>query len=629
MRRQEKLFVSLVIITVLVLSSAAVFAPSPQRQVGQSGNVSSFASYQEMKTYLQQATSYYPKNAVDFGLALPGVQGASALALSYTTTNIQVEGVDEPDIVKSDGIHLYVASGGNVSIILAYPVNESKVLTRLSYQGQVIGLFLSGNRLVVIEQGPLNGKSNVYSQAVTLVLYDITDPALPSLVRSASIQGSYINSRLVGGYVYAIVQQPTVRPDSNGTSTVLPPVVLVGKTNFTIPASQVYYTPTSTVPFGIYTIIVSLNIADGSHSEEAVLTGWSSTIYASQSNIYLAFGDRVFLPMMGVASLPVAGGQAPAVGALLRPIWWGGYSNTTIFRVSISSGTTAVAAEGTVPGTVLNQFSLDEYNGNLRVATTSYDKLQNGSSVQVNNVFVLDQSMKVSGSLEGLAPNEKIYSVRFLGDVGYVVTFERIDPLFAISFANPTQPKVMSSLQLTGFSDYLHPLGNGYLIGVGKNTVPAPAESGYVLYLGMKLSLFHVYTNGSSAEVSKYLIGDRGSDSPALYDHHAFVYDPNTGVMALPILVAKVSNNTSGGAFPAYGTPVWQGAYLFKVSTTAGFQLIGRVTQIPDGKPIDQSSGLFINRIVIVGGYVFTVSNSMVFVNSLSDLGGVKKISLT
>ncbi len=281
-------------------------------------------------------------------------------------------------------------------------------------------------------------------------------------------------------------------------------------------------------------------------------------------------------------------------------------------------------------GTVLNQFSLDEYQGYLRVATTGYSRLLNQTQVQVNNVYVLDQGLKVVGSLEGLAPNERIYSVRFLGDVGYVVTFERIDPLFAISFANPAKPVVLGALALTGFSDYLHPIGNGLLIGVGKETVPAPQEAGYVLYMGVKLSLFHVYDNGSSAEISKYVIGDRGSDTPVSTDHRAFVYDAGKGIVAFPVLVAQIDKSADEGNPSIFdsGTPVWQGAYLFNVSPQSGFQLIGRVTQIPSGVSVSENPDYYINRIVIIGDYVYTISNMMVSVNSLTGLSQVGEIRL-
>lgn len=353
------------------------------------------------------------------------------------------------------------------------------------------------------------------------------------------------------------------------------------------------------------------------------MTGWGSTVYASNSNIYLAFPDFYAYPMMGV--------MRPAAGTTFgAPIFWRGFGgNTTVFRIALmGSGQTQVQAEGMIPGTILNQFSIDEHNGYLRVATTSYGQLANQTSVQVNSVYVLDQGMKVVGAVENMAPTERIYSVRFLGDIGYVVTYERIDPLFAISFSDPTHPVILSSLELTGFSDYLQPIGNSLLLGVGKQTIPAPQEQGYVIYLGVKLSLFHVSPDGNSTVVANMTIGDRGSDTPVSSDHHAFVYDAQDGIVAFPILVAKVANGTSSGAtFPSYGNPVYQGAFFFNVSQT-GVKLIGSVTQVPEGSSIGQSQDFYINRIVIIGDYVYTISNRMVMVSNLSDLSFVGTVEL-
>ncbi len=631
MQRQDRVFAGVLVVTILVMAAVVALSPFPQRQVGQSGILSSFSSYDEMKSYVLQGVGKYQNNVENFAGGVYKATASLALATpsavpSLTSTNIQVEGVDEPDFVKSDGTYLYVATGNAVSVVLAYPPDKSTVVSRLQYDGQVLGIFISQNRLLVIESGArvVEGinRSVSYAQAVYFLLYDDSDTSKISLIKSISVEGTYVDSRLTGGFIYAVVQQPTYSPENASFAA---PTVVDGKVAGAIEPSSVFYSTGSASSFSAYTIILGLNVTDGSHSQTAVLTGWGSTIYSSTSNIYLSFPDRMGYPVKGGVALP-------AIGVVQRgiPIFWGGYGgNTTIFRVSFSEGKTQVEAGGMIPGTVLNQFSLDEYQGYLRVATTSYRMLPNQTQVRVNNVYVLNQNIGVVGAVEGLAPKEHIYSVRFLGDVGYVVTFEQIDPLFVISFADPAHPAVLSSLELTGFSDYLHPIGNGYLIGVGKETVPAPQEAGYVLYLGLKFSLFHVYDNGSSVEVAKYLMGDRGSDSLVLSDHKAFVYDADRGIMALPVLVAKTSQTSSGGNLIFdYGTAVWQGAVLFEVSPQSGFQLIGNVTQIPSGSAVDQNSDYYVSRVVIVGDFVYTVSNKMVMVNSLQDMSLVAEIQL-
>ena len=629
MHEKDKVFGGFVVFTILAVAAIVALAPVPSTQVGMVGNLQAFDSYAQMRSFVSQASNNYQyrlSTTSDAAFAAGALAPAHATSTSsFTTTNVQVEGVDEPDSVKTDGTYLYVANGDNVSVILTQPADKPTTVSTLRYGGQVLGLFLARDRLIVIETG--NTVTNdIWSQTTSVLVYDVTDPSNPTILKVLSVDGSYVDSRLTNGYVYAIMQQSSYLPSGNGNYTFAPPQVIDEKTPVPIPASDTYYNPKSLVPLGQYTIVLTINVQDGSHTQEAILTGWGSTIYASNSNIYLTFPDRVSYPIR----YATGGVALPGVSVALMPpiFWWGWGTNTTVFKVAISGDHTNVTAQGTIPGTILNQFSMDEYNGYLRVATTSYSTKPNQTAVQLNNVYVLDSGLKAVGSLEGLAPNERIYAVRFIGDVGYVVTYERIDPLFAISFAEPAHPVVLSALEVTGFSDYLHPIGNGYLIGVGKNTVPAPAEQGFVLYLGVKVSIFHVAPNGSSAETDRVLIGDRGSYTQVSSDHRAFTYDPTRGIVAIPVYVAVLDNSSGTVQWWEYGKGVFQGAYLFSVSESGGVQKLGTITQIPQKANVDNSSSLYVNRIVILGDYVYTVSSSMVQVNSLADMSLVGSINL-
>ncbi len=286
-------------------------------------------------------------------------------------------------------------------------------------------------------------------------------------------------------------------------------------------------------------------------------------------------------------------------------------------------------AVGTVPGTVLNQFSLDEYNGYFRVATSRFATI-GGATTRSDDVYVLSQNMSQVSALRNIAPGENIYAVRFVGDMGYVVTFEQIDPLFAISFKDVTNPVILSALKVTGYSDYLHPLPGGYLIGVGKDAVPS-STGNFAWYLGLKLSLFRVFDNGTSTQVSKYLIGDRGRILPVLNDHLAFTFDSSRNITVIPVMLAKVSGNQTydPSSPPPYGDYVWQGVYVFKV-TAAGFTLLGRVSQYPPGQNYGDSpnNSLQIDRSVIIGNYLYTVSQGEVMVSDLSSFSTLATVLL-
>jgi hypothetical protein len=293
--------------------------------------------------------------------------------------------------------------------------------------------------------------------------------------------------------------------------------------------------------------------------------------------------------------------------------------------VSIANGKIEAAAQGSVPGFLLNQFSLDENKGYLRVATTSWD-----NDVQANNVYVLDSTMAVVGKIEGMAPGEKIYSARFMGDTAYIVTFKKVDPLFVINLTDPRDPETLGWLKTPGFSDYLQPLDQTHVLGIGKDA--AASETGdFAWYQGMKLSVFDVTNLTSPVETSTFYIGDRGTTSPALSDQKAVLYDASRNLLVIPVTVAKVDASQYGGQPPtsAYGTPVWQGAYVLNVSPEGGISLNGTVSHIA-GK-LNQNSAdynLYIQRTLTIGEFLYTISDGLVRVSSLQGLGTVASVTL-
>jgi inhibitor of cysteine peptidase len=631
-KRNRRPLVAITIVIIVTLATLTVIHPPLQR-----GELRSFSSYRELSSFVLQRIRNYPYNQFlrnagteGFNTAVPSASTAQA-ANAYTTTNIQVEGVDEPDIVKTDGQYLYVVSQNKVFVILANPPEQAHIISQLSFNGTIWGIFISPNRLVVIHTGYPNMlvesgtyPATFYAPKVTVHIYDSSDRTRPTIMKELSVQGDYVNSRLTEGNMYVVVQQMAVQTNTSGNLQVVLPATEEDGIQQYIPLTQTYYNPDSDGFVSVYTDILKIRLSDGASDVVSIVTGIGSTIYASLSNMYLTYPEySAPIPLPGVIGLqarPPAGFSAPFRAWTTQ--------ETTIFRVIISNGKLATAAMGSVPGQVLNQFSMDEYNDYFRVATTSYRSLYDGSYVQVNNVYVLDEALKIIGSLEGLAPKERIYSVRFMDDRGYVVTFEKVDPLFAISLTDPQHPKVLDELKMPGFSQYLHPIADGYLIGIGKDAVPAE-QGEFAWYQGLKMSLFRADHSGNLSEVAKLLIGDRGSDTPVLYDHKAFTYDPTRGIVALPILVAKIDMSHYVGSTPPnmYGTPVWQGAYLFEVSPS-GFKPIGTVTHIPSGKSVQEGHSLYVNRVVLIGESVYTVSEKLVKINNLVTMAEVAIVQI-
>ena len=629
--REAAVFVVAVIGIAAVVGVFALASPPPVASSGSSAGhqgLSSFESYSQLQQYVSaNAKSAQQYNSwgiglggfgiVRFPVAVGGMTTTVTMStttattfgsdVSYTGTNVQVQGVDELDRVKTDGTHLFVSTRDSVALIDAYPPNSTAVLSTLAFpNGQVLGLEGAQDRLMVLVQ------TGSWAGAIELLLYDTSNLASPVLMQNVTIAGSFVGARMADGHVYAVIQQPSYTLDGQGNATAAMPMASQGGVQSELPPSSVYYT-NNTAQISFYTMIPSISMSSGKESLVSVLTGPSATIYVSTSSIYVAYTN--YLDLYDVDGVP---GNAWS-GGVISPQMVMQSQNSTVLRASYSNGTVTVARAGVVPGTVLNQFSMDEYNGYFRIATSRFATVD-GVATTSDDVYVLDQGMNQVSALQNIAPGENIYAVRFTGDVGYVVTYQQIDPLFVISFKDITKPVILSALKVTGYSDYLHPLAGGYLLGIGKESVQA-SDGNFSYYLGLKISLFKVYENGSSAQVAKLDIGDRGTDSPALSDHLAFTYDPTRNVTVIPLTLCLVSGNqTYEGGIPAFGNPVWQGVYVVKVNS-AGLTVLGRVSQYPAGQNVGDypNDSLSIDRSVIIGDYLYTISQSEVMVSSMSS----------
>ena len=348
------------------------------------------------------------------------------------------------------------------------------------------------------------------------------------LERTYEAEGSYIATRMIGNFVYVVSQKGAWLYDG---VLELPAYTENGRVCQVTAPSIYYYNGTDNSY--AYTTIASVNTQDSTFpiQSETFLLGSSSTVYCSAENLYLTTS---------------------------------GYSETGVHKIRLDNGSIEGVADGTVPGWVLNQFSMDESEGYFRIATTTGYSWGVAASSK-NNVYVLDPEMKVVGRLEDLAPGEQIYSARFMGDRLYMVTFKKVDPLFVIDLSEPTAPRVLGKLKIPGYSNYLHPYDENHVIGLGKEAVDAEGGD-FAWYQGVKLSLFDVTDVSNPVEVAKVEIGDRGTDSPALYDHKAFLFNREMNLLVIPVLEAKVSGQYASEA-NAYGDFVYQGAYVFDIST--------------------------------------------------------------
>jgi uncharacterized secreted protein with C-terminal beta-propeller domain len=295
-------------------------------------------------------------------------------------------------------------------------------------------------------------------------------------------------------------------------------------------------------------------------------------------------------------------------------------TSTAIHKFSIDQGRIEYVAEGIVKGNLLNQFSMDEYNGDLRVATTS-DVSTPRNSYQYNNVIVLDPGMKEAGSLTHLAMNEKIYSARFIGNRLYLVTFKRMDPFFVIDLSNPGNIRVLGKLKIPGYSDYLHPYDDTHIIGIGKET--GTNSWGGVSTQGVKVALFDVSDVSHPKQLSTYEIGGPGSDSPALLDHRAFLFSKEKNILVIPVSVVNRYQPSvkQGVGMPPYRQDTWQGVYVFGFTPKYGIELKGTISHSGPGNqtPYYQAPAE-VTRSLYIGDELSTISDRFIKINRLNDL---------
>lgn len=731
------------------------------------GNVSKFTSQEEFTSFLKsrQSQPYYnvyargeessALTASGSAQAVKSQDSSSAPTVAnsdggnqYSTTNLQIAGVDEPDFVKNDGEYIYIASYSNLSIVKAYPAADARLLATLDVNGSTQNLFLRDNILIVfgtenyyarpmpVDDMPVSvgvaaresvsppstgagssgssvGSSTPSTQAADAVegkmaliapdyyyqpprsfikIYDLTDKTSPVLKREVYYDGSYYDARMIGSTIYTILNQPvrynyydkSDREEQND-SLQLPTIQDNGVVKTIVP-TDIYYFDVPDYSYQLTTIL-AIDLADDTAFEKkSFLTGYTQTIFVSENNIYLTaqkqydyashqkrITQEVVLSVVDettaqkvrdvLASDRESYEQEDEIRKIVE-IYYNKLTEsekkefmervqnktqeveeqimketqrTIVHKIAVDGLNVAYQGRGEVPGVLLNQFSMDEHDGYFRVATTTGESWRGNS---VNNIYVLDEDLNIVGSLEDLAKGERIYSARFMGDRAYMVTFKNTDPLFVIDLADPSDPKVLGELKIPGYSDYLHPYDENHVIGIGKDSADGsqPTNANFAYYQGLKLSLFDVTDVANPKEVSKFSIGDRGTYSEALYDHKAFLFDREKGLLVIPVSLYEVKREQyKDGIVPpeAYGTQVFEGAYVFSLTLEKGFVYQGRITHLNESEQSQMLSqqyyyayGAQIRRSLYIDNTLYTISERAVRANDLATLEEVKTVEL-
>ncbi|MDD4409754.1 MAG: beta-propeller domain-containing protein [Candidatus Pacebacteria bacterium] len=544
--------------------------------------LSRFNSAEEYKQYLENSNNNYLNGyvglrrglAVDESFAVPTVapmaDSANKIAVErYSDTNVQVVGIDEPDIAKNDGQTIFYKTYNSftkcppgamcatfaptterISLINALPVTDLAVSSQINVDGYGNGeMLLKDNNLIV-----LGNKIKDYN------VTDVKNPVEKWSLELAD-NSRIVSARLFNNKVYLVAATYT---NSNC------PVSII-KNGLSVNCNDIYYPRTQVSVDSNYTVMV-IDISTGTVSNKFSFVGSndSSTIYMSESGLYVAYNyyedilkyylDFIkgnasdILPASVVSRLDTIVGYDISNGSKWNEFqtelnkYYNGLSDDEALKVrnefndrlttysknhyrdlektaiiKISLDNLSVIGTASIPGKLFNQFSMDEYKGNLRVATTTgsgWNRFGISSGQSISDVYILDAGLNNLSSVQGLGSGERIYSVRFLGDRGYVVTFKQVDPFYVLDLSDPKNPSLKGELKIPGYSSYLHPVNDNTVLGVGE-------EDNKV-----KISLFDVSVPSNPTEISKYNLDDYWSEIQS--NHHAFLIDKKHEIFFIP-----------------------------------------------------------------------------------------------
>ena len=487
-------------------------------------------------------------------------------------------------------------------------------------------VFAGGPERPAIAIAPSPSPYDYYGAKTVVREVDVHDPSAMRVTQTLSVNGSFVNARQNGDTARLVissapraVEYPASAAGSGGWVPVRRLQVRAGAATVARPVApcRAIARPLSFSGLGMLTI-VTIDIPHGLASTTSMaLMGDAQIVYGSTQNLYVVT-QRWLNPELPVTELPPS-------------------QSTVIYQFDVSNpDATTFTAAGEVPGYVLNQFSLSEFNGFLRVATTSRPIWWGVEPQQLSQSYVTVLADRAGallpvGQLSGLGAGQQIYSVRFVGDTGYVVTFRQVDPLYTIDLSVPSAPRVAGQLELEGYSAYLQPLNDGLLLGIGQSVSASTNEPS-----GVQLELFDVADPSHPSLLAQTALGS-GSSSAVEYDHHALLYWPPTGLAVLPV---EIYPQTSCGVLPPVG-PVpagapasgaavvcpaggtssssssssFVGALGFHIDRASGITQVGSVTQ-----PATNGYTPTIERSLVIGDQLFTLSSAGVQSSRLSDL---------
>lgn len=538
------------------------------------GVIETAESYKEVYKYAKRYEYYGGgDDAVDTGTEMTtsdsmteAADGASedtkTSSAEYSDTNVRQEGVDEGDVVKTDGRYLFTLAENRNKIAVIDTQNGLAKAgeIRMGEYEYICEFYIRDGKAIVILRKDWYSEADMeefyYFQhgSTTVRTYDLQDISQPELIGEVTQSGDYSSSRISGEYLYLFSQYYISEMEKDIPETFIP--VIAEKT---IPEEDIYLPEEDSAC--MYELVTAIHLENpGEVADSKAILGKGGELYVSGQNIYWYETE-----------------------------WesgWSGKAMTNIRKLSYQDGRIEAVAQGEIPGYINDSFSIDEYNGYLRIVTTNED---------TNGVYVLNEKMETVGTIEGLAQDERVYSARFFGDTGYFVTFRETDPLFSVDLSDPQNPQIVGELKIPGFSEYLHPYGENQLLGIG---MAADEETG--ITDGVKLSMFDI-SDRTDVKENNVFVMENVYSTDVFYNYKAVVIDSEKNLIGF-------SGYTEGG----------ETYFVFSYDAENGF--VCRLQEMVNGNSYAETRGVYIGDVLyIVKGNIIEAYD----LNSYSKVGDI------
>ncbi len=574
-------------------------------------------------------------NHLEVDSATSSSSSSSEGSKDYSTTNIQVENVDEADITKTDGKYIYSISENNVIITDVKNPSDIKIVAKIVISNAIPeDLILYNNKLVVISSENLTSSSYYNNNANTTVnIYDTSDIQNPKLIKNYKLFEPYYTSRRINNKLY-IISSGKLRKENDKIVTYYKEngeIVDLGLKNIKY---------LKDVKTNRQTLISMINLENptGKVFVNSYLMDISNA-YISENNIYLL--DYRYEYSNNTPPISTLFGLKGAIGPFTYE-----YENnmknksgykTKIYKFNIlNDGTIKYDTKTKTDGRTINQFSIDEYNENLRVAL--YDN--NGS-----RIVVFNKNLKEIGRSSNMAKGEQMYSSRFIGNKAYLVTYKTTDPLFVVDISNPSNIQILGELKIPGYSTYLHPYDENHIIGIGMQTEEKinKNSSGKVIsttstIIGMKMALFDISNVNNPIEISNTIIGDRRATSAILTNHKALLFSKEKELIAIPVnnysqdFSINDSSNSYDSIIKSYTKYnkqyISEGYFVYNINLKDGFKLKGVINHDNTKSKYSYSYTSKLLRGLYIDNNLYTISESAIKVNRLDNLELVSQLKI-